>query len=129
MTTDNVPGVEVVVHDDAVGGCWTNIGEAKTYAEDKLRELGYSIFVEDENAEDGKQMDFYITVNSGRSALGTCYGAVTIELLAPAELTYSKGRSYAVLGDIGYTFVGRENANVLVLEVIKKLTDEMTPEA
>ncbi len=129
MTPENMRGVEVVVQDEAVGGCWTNIGEAKTYAQDKLKELGHSIYVEDEDAEARKQVDFYITVNSARSKLGTCYGVVNIRLLAPAELTYSEGSSYAVLGEHGYTFVGRKNANVLVLEVIQELTYEMTPEA
>jgi hypothetical protein len=129
VAPENMRGVEVVVQDEAVGGCWTNIGEAKTYAQDKLRELGYSIYVEDDRSEVGKQMDFDILVHSGRGSDGTCYGGIWIRLLAPAELTYSEGSAFAILGEVGYTFVKRENANVLVLELIKVMIDEMTPEA
>jgi len=35
--------VVVAIYDEARGGCWTNIGEAKSYAEDKLMLKGAKV--------------------------------------------------------------------------------------
>lgn len=67
--------VEVTVDDDATGGCWTNLGEAKVYAEDKLRNLGYTITVQTQSG-DGH---FFISVNSARLN-SRCYGSVGIQM-------------------------------------------------
>ncbi|WP_170482589.1 hypothetical protein [Ruegeria arenilitoris] len=40
VSPKNLETVSVVIEDEAKDGCWTNIGEARTYAEDKLSELG-----------------------------------------------------------------------------------------
>ncbi len=123
VRTDNLGSVEVRVTDGATGGCWTNIGEARTYAEDKLSELGYVI----------KDTHFYhikfeISVTSER-VNGGCYGVVMIELFAPAELSFAKGSVTGLLGRRSFTFIGHKNANTVVLDVIKNLVDEMMEDA
>ena len=35
--------IEVVIDDQLRDGCWTNLGEVKTYTEDKLRSKGASV--------------------------------------------------------------------------------------
>lgn len=41
--------VSVRLADDARNGCWTNLGEVKTYAEDKLTLKGFTVVPHDEN--------------------------------------------------------------------------------
>ncbi|WP_170477021.1 hypothetical protein [Ruegeria arenilitoris] len=40
VSPKNLEAVSVVIEDEVKDGCWTNIGEAPTHAEDKLSELG-----------------------------------------------------------------------------------------
>ena len=40
----NVDHVAVSLSDNAQGGCWTNLGETKKYAEDKLSLKNYKIY-------------------------------------------------------------------------------------
>ncbi|WP_170449294.1 hypothetical protein [Ruegeria arenilitoris] len=120
VSIENTGGVEVILQDSAVGGCWTNLGEVKTYAEDKLKERGYSV-----DQKSPKQMNLLIAVNSERVSDGTCYGAVFAKLIAPAELKHSEGTAYAILGEVSTTYTGHKNANIVVLDLVKTLIDDM----
>ncbi len=120
VNPSNLETVTVKVFDDAEGGCWTNIGETRTYAEDKLSELGYTV------VKDPKEADFRmnLSVLSNRSASG-CWGYVDIQLKTRASLLNGFGLADALVGEVGRILVDHDNANILMLDVIKELTDEM----
>ena len=112
------------VRDGAEQGCWTNIGEARTYAEDKLADIGYEVRGEDEPVH----ILFDIVILSTRSG-GYCYGNIDIEVLAPSELVWSDGNAYGVVGGHGGIFRGYQNANYLMLDYVKEMIDEMESNA
>ena len=109
--------VEVVVADDASDGCWTNLGEVKTYAEDILRNLNYS--VPNSNAPG----TFLIGVTSERASNGKCYGSVEIQMYKAHEIDGLFG--FLEVAETGGIFVNHDNANIITLNYVKKLTDEL----
>ncbi len=75
VNPENLPTVKVRIFDGAEGGCWTNIGEARTYAEDKLAGLGYEVRETDEPAH----FTFDISITSSRGG-GNCYGSAEVSI-------------------------------------------------
>lgn len=69
----------ILILDDAEDGCWTNVGEAKTYAEDKLRQMRFT--VDDALEPEPTYLKFRISVFSRRSSAGSCFGAAKAEVL------------------------------------------------
>ena len=109
--------VQVLLGDNATGGCWTNLGEAKTYVEDQLRRLGYAVVTEETLGT------FAISVASARMNNGLCYGNIHLQMYRP-EI----GRDlfgFLEVAALSYTFVNHSNANIGVLDKIKLLIDEM----
>ena len=70
--------------------------------------------------------NFQVTVNSERNSQGTCYGHVSTKVYMSAHKDGLFGNH--VVADKGSIFLRSKNANTLVLEVIKKLIDEMKEE-
>ncbi len=120
VSPEKFESVTIVISDQAVDGCWTNIGEAKTYAEDKLSELGFKVLPEDEMVS----IRVLLTVASARTPVG-CYGSVSIETTAPAMLWETKEPAMALVGSVGGIFAGQDKANLIVLRYIEDLVDEM----
>ncbi len=58
---------------DGLDGCWTNIGEARTYAEDKLSELGYEVRDDDEKVN----VRMKLSINSQRNG-DKCLGSISV---------------------------------------------------
>jgi len=109
--------VEVVLFDSAGDSCWTNFSEAKTYAENELRKLGYEIGTTSANK-------FVIFVNSVRNnVVGLCFGQVEVTLRKGAEVGGIKG--WLILGNSSIVFTRAQNADSLVLVAIESLTDAM----
>ena len=112
-----VETVIVNLSDAATGGCWTNLGEAKTYAEDQLRLKGYEVTDEPEWGV----WRFVVEVFSERDSTG-CTGMIEISLFAFATDH----------GTIGSLVIGRhrralaryQNVNVPVLDAIKEAIDQ-----
>lgn len=102
--------VQVYLNDDATDGCWTNLGEVKTYAEDKLRGLGYMVFSESIRR-------FEISVNSQRMSNGQCYGNISIQMFRVEHVNGLSG--FLLVVDGGSIFLRNENANNYVLDTIK----------
>ena len=71
----------VNIIDDAKDGCWTNIGEVRTYIEDKLAENG-AVIVEGKK-DAGVVLNFQIL---SRRTSGFCYGSMTISLNVGADV-------------------------------------------
>ena len=78
--------IEVVIDDQLRDGCWTNLGEVKTYTEDKLRSKGASIG--DLPFTDANYGFYYFRVTGFGSRLnnGMCIGYIELELVSFAEV-------------------------------------------
>ena len=104
LNPDRFGPVRVILEDAATDGCWTNLGEAKTYAEDQLKRLGYTVVTEEYLSR------FSITVHSQRLEIGQCWGSIQLQMY----------RSEGVQGLYGVLevaskqaiFVNRANANI-----------------
>ena len=112
-----IDSVVVYINDGARDGCWTNLGEAKRYAEDKLELAGFTVrSKEDTSTDNGYTLE--IRINSGRTSSSNCYGSVNLSL-------YQTNFIDCVFGDfeVGYgggVFIGHANANQLVLKYLQK---------
>ena len=119
VNPSSLGGIEVEIIDDADDGCWTNLGEAKTYAADKLGILGYEV-VQKWSSGDAS---FQIYVNSERDSDNVCYGNVNVIIYIAR--TTDRIFGYHRVGKTGSIFKRPNNANSIVLEQIKTLIDEM----
>lgn len=72
----SIGSVTIALIDDAVNACWTNLRDAREYAEEKLEIKGYDVVVE------GGDYIFDITVNAERISNGSCYGSVSVQIWA-----------------------------------------------
>ena len=84
---NKVSQIAIVVQDDATNGCWTNIGEVKRYAEDKLELAGFEVFrgAVEGFLTDGNRFLFRITVNATRID-GLCYGDIKYGIATLAQV-------------------------------------------
>ena len=123
VSPSSLGAIEVEIRDDAEGGCWTNIGESKAYATDKLELLGYEV-VSKWSVGDAS---FSVTVISQRLNNNTsCFGAINIDLYI-AQITGGVF-GYHHVGGSKYVFVEPSNANNLILDRIKAMVDQMREE-
>lgn len=125
LTVENFPQVRVLLGDEAKNGCWTNLSESRTYAEDKLREIGFDVVSADARAD----WLLYIGVASSRDG-GRCFGAVRTEAMAGARLINLPDGpiTSARISENGNTFIGYQNANTLVLDLVREHTDAIAEE-
>ncbi len=70
-----VGSISVLIDDQATGGCWTNMSEAKKYTEEKLKTLGFHV-VAGSGAFIAKIMVLALRDSSGR-----CMGYTQIKIL------------------------------------------------
>ena len=120
VSPSSLGAIEVEIIDDAEDGCWTNIGESKAYAKDKLELLGYEV-VSKWSLGDAT---FSISVLSERMIDGnSCYGSITVDLY----IAQTAGRvfGYHKVGSNNFVFIRSSNANNLILNRIKGMIDEM----
>jgi hypothetical protein len=112
----NVSLITVNIDDQANDGCWTNIGEVKRYAEDKLELAGLKVSRDRfENYEDNKHFILNVLVTVNRLN-GTCYGDINLNLFKGTWVNNIGGLFYA--GKYGANFTGYENVNQYTLELI-----------
>ncbi|NKX40407.1 hypothetical protein HGG71_02870 [Rhodobacteraceae bacterium R_SAG2] len=110
--------IYVGVIDHAKDGCWTNIGEATTYATDQLQLIG--IQAEAEMSESISVLD--LTVTASRADAGWCFGSIEISVQAWA--TWRDQRRVVTLEHWTSSFAGHQNANRLVLDNIQQVVRE-----
>ncbi|SEQ86505.1 hypothetical protein SAMN05428995_1121 [Loktanella sp. DSM 29012] len=113
----NFDPIRVIVDDNAIDGCWTNLGESQIYSEDKLKNLGYEI--SDENS----QWTFMIFVSAKRLNNGQCYGSVDISLVRPENIGGLNGLFEVMAG--GGNFISNSNANISVLNFLDSAFREL----
>ena len=117
--------VQVKIIDDlAKGACWTNLKEAREYAEEKFRMNGVNLSKKDPIWVDGSY-DFRIDVNADRlhkDGTGPCMGYVMVRLVTYAKVNehFHLATRYESIGG----FLRPDNFNRLVIERISSFFSE-----
>ncbi len=119
----------VKIVDGAKNGCWTNIGEVQTYAEDQLKLAGFNVVdelkVSDEELSPilaANGIAYFINVVGERLNNGLCVGYVDSRFLASLENPNRNGFSF--VNPIGlsaqpYSVWNGKNFNTYVLDYVK----------
>jgi hypothetical protein len=115
--SSSVGSITVILADEAQSACWTNLREAREYAEEKLDIEGYNVLAE------GGEYAFHINVFSGRSENGTCYGYVIVSIFT-FNYRNGVGGSHQIGWESG-TLLHPDNFNTFVIETISRMVAEM----
>ena len=116
VTPSKIDSIAVYINDGAKDGCWTNLGEAKRYAEDKLELAGFTVRSSNDKWTP-KGYALAITINSRRTNYSDCYGYISLSLYQPNWIEGVYGNF--VVGSGGRSFNGYENTNQLILDRIQ----------
>lgn len=81
--------IEISISDDATDGCWTNLGEVRRYAGDKISNAGANVKEEHIGliSPDNNNYWFNINVIGYRLNSGVCIGSITTSLASGAMLS------------------------------------------
>ena len=113
----SVGPIEVELEDGAKGACWTNLKEVREYAEEKLRNKGYSVVGEQ------SRHSFIITVGAFRAKSGACIYDTEVEI---RNYTYVDGLfGEHVIGITGSFGINPKNANNVIIENVRKMIEQM----
>jgi hypothetical protein len=113
----SVGSITVRLFDSAANACWTNLRQAREYAEEKLHIEGYNVLAE------GGEYDFNISVTSQRDNRGVCFGYVNVTIWA---FSYRNGvGGVHQIGSSTTTFLHPDNFNTAVIEVIAQMVAAM----
>ena len=120
----DIGSIYVTVSDEASMGCWTNLKEAREYAEEKLRIKGIKVDKEMSYPDaQEKRYQFIIHVGSQRltDRSSPCVGAIDLNLVGYSSVNGIGHLSY--LGEKGVRFMHPKNANTLVIDHLKETFD------
>ena len=119
----NVSQITVNISDQANDGCWTNIGEVKRYAEDKLELSGHKVLKEKFDVyKDDRHYVLDIIIIANRLG-ATCFGSYNLDI---SKQFYDK--KIAGIFSVGQkygTFSGYENVNKYILNKVGKFMKEV----
>jgi hypothetical protein len=115
--SSSVGSITVKLFDNADNACWTNLREAREYAEEKLDIEGYNVLAE------GGEYGFNIAVNSERDNRGMCWGYVNLTIWAVSHRNGVRGVHQIGLSISG--FLRLDNFNTAVIEIISEMIAEM----
>ena len=119
----NISKIHIEIVDQATEGCWTNIGEVKRYAEDKLRLAGFNVPEGNfEGYDDIKHYVFVISITAQRNG-GLCFGAIDLNIQRATSLNSTIGMFS--LGAGSSIFSGMQNVNQGALEIIGNYMKEV----
>lgn len=135
VTLKDIGALKVAIHDDTSGGCWTNMKEAKDYAEAKLDIAGADLsYVSDDVTYAGKRTKFFISVFGYRMSDGVCVGHAEIQIggfLVTDIWTQSRAAAghLNVVGHLDFSKYTRllrnpNNVNNEVLDTVKSAIEE-----
>jgi len=114
----------VRIIDDAKDGCWTNIGEVKRYAEDKLELAGHNVYRKRKDGWVGyRHYKLAIQIISNRAPFDLCFGAIRLVLYKQTKTEDVDGLFTA--GERLLTFVGKQNINQHVLEKVGDFMEQV----
>ena len=114
----SIKGQKVVVgiYDEAKDGCWTNLGEVKRYAEDKLMLKGANVVYDMDDAN--LVLNILVKTIDIKEFPNNCIGKVEINLQKGVR---SKGFKWmATMADSGVLFVDQKPINVQLLDEINR---------
>jgi hypothetical protein len=114
---NSIGSIEVALGDNARNACWTNLRQAREYAEEKLVIERYDVL-----ADDGEYI-FNISVTGGRDIRGMCIGYVEVSISAGSIHNGVVGLHF--IGEEGGTFVRPGDLNNAVIEVISTMVGQM----
>lgn len=123
--------VFVIMVDNATNGCWTIIGEAKTYTIDQINLAGGTV-TEDASA---RELVVNVSVRASRMSNGMCLGLIqitTYDIDRPSSLSFgsqTKTKLDGVLhlnlfSDHSQVAMIADNFNTFALDTIKEAIDE-----
>ena len=120
----NVDHVAVYLSDNAQDGCWTNLGETKKYAEDKLLLKNYKLY--DESAP--KYYDRHYILNVFVSAWrpydnGACVGVIDVHFGTTTQIEDVEHR--AMYAQEWTHNIFKANLNSNVLDKVKSLIESL----
>ena len=129
VTLKDIGPLKVGILDNASGGCWTNMKEAKNYAEGKLEIAGADLsYVGDEPSYAGKHSHFWITVYAVRLSNGLCVGHAEIFISGYffSDVKHKQGPAIGILrfSEQKYWMRNGKNMNTQVLDAIKTAVGE-----
>ena len=114
----SIKGQKVVVgiYDEAKDGCWTNLGEVKRYAEDKLMLKGANVVYDIDDAN--LVLNILVKTISIQEFPNNCIGQVEINLQKGVR---NKGFKWlATMAESGVLFVDQKPINVQLLDEINR---------
>ena len=123
-TYSDLPPIQVVLFDQATGGCWTNIGEVQTYAEDKLRMSGVDV-IENKGGDVSPAVKlrnaaiFHVRVKAERNGFGFCWGMMQIDLVIGSTVNNIDG--IFVYANTAATLMRNENVNNDTLDMVGRV--------
>ena len=110
--------ISVALDDGAEDACWTNLREAREYAEEKLKIMGYNVV-----AEEGDGYTFAIIVDAFRRGSGACVATWEVQISAG---NYRNGVFGGhTIGAFSSYGSHPNNLNTWVIELISKMIAEM----
>ena len=117
VTPDALSSVSVTITDKMSGACWTNLREAREYAEEKLALEGYNVVAGQGN------FVFKISLDGSRLSDGSCLGRAEITI---SNLRVSNGLAGVFeVGEISTFGIRPDNFNQVVLEMTSIMIDGM----
>jgi len=109
--------IDIVVRDNAMNGCWTNLGEVRTYTADSVATTGFV-------ASPNSALRIYVDVLAERNRVGGCFGVVNIDLVILASNGWIRQ-----LAGWRVIFTGENNANFIVLDAVARVTRAIAEDA
>lgn len=119
VTLAEIGPVYVQIGDEATGGCWTNIREAKNYAQDQIEITGGQTV--EIKPEAYSNMYIYVHAKQQNNS-GDCFGSIIITFERPSIYEYH--RVYIIYSQISYIASGAKKFNTVVLDQIKRAVTE-----
>lgn len=123
LNPEAIEAIELRIGDNVSGACWTNLKEAREYAEEKLRIKGYNV-VEDLPLLAPPNFLFWIGVGGHRSSSGFCDGTVIVNVQSVVIVDEFLGTFTLAAETSSFTGVS-DNLNRHVIEEIKLFIDQM----
>ncbi len=124
LTPDVFKRAFVKIIDEASDGCWTNIKEAKRYAEDQFELAGFPVDREMNEITDLNEAEIVIWLTGKRRDNGICFGSYSASVNTPLHFEEIDKYYIARVGaGASADYLNNENANTAVLNAIKEFAE------
>lgn len=114
----SVGSISVYISDSTQNACWTNLREAREYAEEKLKIKGYNVL-----ANEAGRYNFEIEVIAFRDYQGVCVGSFHVSV--ETSIAHDGIFGFHVIGSTRSVGTDLSNFNRAIIEQISRLIGEM----